>query len=302
MIFDSLITPFTSNGFMVNALAAGLLVAVACGIVGTFMVLRGLAFIGDALAHGVLPGVALAMLLGVPGMVGAAVGAAAMIAGIGFITRRSRLSGDTAVGLLFVGMLALGVAIVSRSGAFSGDLVRILFGEILGVTYAGLLAQALATAVIVAVAYTCRRPFLLLCYDPEQADTSGFSSRLFQGVMLALIALTVVVSFRTVGTLLVFGMLLAPAATAALFSRRLGTMIALASGIGATSVYAGLLLSYYANIAAGSSIILVATLFFVGALIVRRPRGLAHGRGAAKREPKSSAARTSSSVREGATS
>ena len=296
MIFDALIAPFTANGFMANALAAGLLVAVACGIVGTFVVLRGLAFIGDALAHGVLPGVAVAMLLGVPGMLGAAVGAAAMIAGIGFITRRSRLSGDTAIGLLFVGMLALGVAIVSRSGAFSGDLVRILFGEILGVMGRDLLAQFVATAIIAAVAYTCRRPFLLLCYDPEQADTSGYSSRLFHVIMLALVALTVVVSFRTVGTLLVFGMLIAPAATAALFSRRLGTMVALASVLGGVSVYAGLLLSYHANIAAGASITLVATTCFLAALVLRRPARIAHVR----RSAAAPVSTRSPSVRQGA--
>jgi len=301
VILDALIAPFTANGFMANALAAGFLVAVACGIVGTFVVLRGLAFIGDALAHGVLPGVAVAMLLGVPGMIGAAVGAAAMIAGIGFITRRSRLSGDTAIGLLLVGMLALGVAIVSRSGAFAGDLVRILFGEILGVTGRDLLAQLVATAVIAAVAYTCRRPFLLLCYDPEQADTSGYSSRLFHGIMLALVALSVVVSFRTVGTLLVFGMLIAPAATAALFSRRLGTMIALASVLGGASVYAGLLLSYHANLAAGASITLVATVIFLAALVVRRPAGMAHARRSAGRGPTASAAARSSRARQGAT-
>lgn len=122
MILDWFITPFTANVFMTHALLAGVLVSIACGIVGTFVVLRGLAFIGDALAHGVLPGVAVAMLLGLPGMVGAAAGALAMIFGIGFITKRSNLSSDTAIGLLFVGMLALGVAIVSRSQAFWGIL------------------------------------------------------------------------------------------------------------------------------------------------------------------------------------
>jgi ABC-type Mn2+/Zn2+ transport system permease subunit len=300
VIHDALVTPFAANGFMVQALAAGLLVSIACGIVGTFVVLRGLAFIGDSLAHGALPGVAVAMLLGLPGMVGAAAGAAAMILGIGFISRRSRLSGDTAIGLLFVGMLALGVAIVSRSGAFSGDLVRILFGEILGVTGADILAQLAATVLIAAVAIACRRPFLLLCFDPEQADTSGFSSRTFHGIMLALIALTVVISFRTVGTLLVFGMLLAPAATAALFSRRIRTMIAVASAIGAASVYGGLLLSYHANLAAGASITLVATGCFLGALVLRRPRRMAHRRRAAERDPASSASGPSSSARQGA--
>ena len=253
MILDSLVTPFASNTFMLNALLAGILVSVACGIVGTFVVLRGLAFIGDALAHGVLPGVALAMLLGLPGMLGAAAGALGMIFGIGFITRRTNLSPDTAIGLLFVGMLALGVAIVSRSQAFSGDLVRILFGEILGIRVSELVLQLAATLAIAATAAVCYRPFLLLCFSPEQAEVSGFPPRRYHAIMLAMIALTVVVSFRTVGTLLVFGMLLAPAASAALFSRKITTMVLSASGIGILSVYLGLLASYHGNIAARAS-------------------------------------------------
>jgi len=231
---------------------------------------RGLAFIGDALAHGVLPGVAIAMLLGLPGMVGAAAGALGMIFGIGFITRRSNLSSDTAIGLLFVGMLALGVAIVSRSHAFSGDLVRILFGEILGIRATELAIQLAATLVIALTARICYRPFLLLCFSPEQAELSGFPPRRYHAIMLALIALTVVVSFRTVGTLLVFGMLLAPAASAALFSRKITTMILTASGIGAGSVYLGLLASYHFNLAAGAAITLAASILFFLLLWVRQ--------------------------------
>jgi ABC-type Mn2+/Zn2+ transport system permease subunit len=270
MIMDFLITPFSSNAFLLNALLAGLLVSIACGIVGTFVVLRGLAFIGDALAHGVLPGVAIAMLLGLPGMLGAAVGALGMIFGIGFITRRSNLSSDTAIGLLFVGMLALGVAIVSRSHAFSGDLVRILFGEILGIRTSELVIQLVATLVIAALAVVCYRPFLLLCFSPEQAEVSGFSPRRYHAIMLVMIALTVVVSFRTVGTLLVFGMLLAPAASAALFSRKITTMVLTASGIGACSVYLGLLASYHYNVAAGAAITLAASALFFGLLTIKQ--------------------------------
>jgi ABC-type Mn2+/Zn2+ transport system permease subunit len=277
MFLDCLVTPFTANAFMQNALMAGILVSIACGIVGTFVVLRGLAFIGDALAHGVLPGVAIAMMLGLPGMLGAAVGALGMIFGIGFITRRSNLSSDTAIGLLFVGMLALGVAIVSRSHAFSGDLVRILFGEILGIRTAEQVTQLAATLVIAALAVTCHRPFLLLCFSPEQAEVSGFPPRRFHAIMLLMIALTVVVSFRTVGTLLVFGMLLAPAASAALFSRKIITMVVSASAIGTCSVYAGLLASYHLNIAAGAAITLSASLLFFILLTARqlmpRPAG-----------------------------
>ena len=263
-MIDALLAPFTANAFMANALWAGILVSITCGIVGTFIVLRGLAFIGDALAHGVLPGVAIALLLGFPGLLGAAAGALAMIAGIGLITRRSNISSDTAIGLLFVGMLALGVVIVSRSHAFSGDLVRILFGEILGIRGSEILLQFFTAIVVAGAACLFRRPFLLLCFSPEQAEVSGFSPRVYHALMQGFIALTVVVSFRTVGTLLVFGMLLAPAASAALFSRRVFTMMLAASVIGSVSVYAGLLASYHFNLAAGASITLVASsIFFI---------------------------------------
>ena len=255
---------------MRNAVLGGVIVAVACGIVGTFVVLRGLAFIGDALAHGVLPGIAVALLLGYPGILGAAVGSAVMIGGIGYITRRSTLSSDTAIGLFFVGMLALGVIIVSRSSSFSGDLVRVLFGELLGISRRDILVQLIATLIIAVTAAACYRPFLLLCFSAEQADISGFSSRLFHGIMLAMIALTVIVSFQTVGTMLVFGMLLAPAATSALFARRVSTMMAFASAIGASSIYAGLLVSYHFDLAAGAAITLVATVVFFAAFAAVR--------------------------------
>ncbi|HVN54749.1 MAG TPA: metal ABC transporter permease [Anaerolineaceae bacterium] len=258
------VEPFVNNIFMQRALIAGILVSISCGIVGTYVVLRGLAFIGDALAHGVLPGIAVAMLLGIPGIYGAALGAVVMIAGISLITRKSRLSSDTAIGLLFVGMLALGVVIVSRSNSFSGDIVRVLFGEILGIDNQAVIIQLIATLVIGVTAWICARPFLLLCFSPEQAQVAGFSAKLYHNIMLALIALAVIVSFQTVGTLLVFGMLLAPAGTGALIARRIEAMIAWAAGIGSISVYFGLLISYYFNLAAGSTIVLVAvTIFFV---------------------------------------
>ena len=279
---DWFINPFIQNGFMLRALAAGVLVSISAAIVGTFMVLRGLAFIGDALSHGVLPGIAAALLLNIPGILGAAVGAAVMIGGISLITQRSRLSADTAIGLLFVGMLALGVVIVSRSTAFTGDLVAILFGEVLGIGQSALLIQLAATAVVAATAVLCYRPFLLLCYNPEQAQVAGFSVRLYHNIMLALIALTVIVSFQTVGTLLVFGMLLAPAAAGALLARRIGTMMLWAAGLGSAAVYAGLLFSYHFNTAAGSTIVLVATLIFFAVFFARSARP-AHTAEAAQR-------------------
>jgi len=269
---DWFITPF-SYGFMRHALLAGVLVSITCAIVGTFVVLRGLAFIGDAMAHGVLPGIAVSLLLGYPAILGAAVGTIIMISGIGLITQRSRLSSDTAIGLLFVGMLALGVVIVSRSTSFSGDLVRILFGELLGVDTQAILIQLGAAILIAVTVLVCTRPFLLLCFDPEQAQVAGFSARLYHYVMLGLIAITVIVSFRTVGTLLVFGMLLAPAGTAALLGRRLGAMMAWAVVFGTLSVYLGLLASYHFNIAAGAAVVLVAIATFFIVFLVQAIRG-----------------------------
>ena len=267
-----MIEPFLSNQFMLNALLAGILVSIACGVVGTLIVLRGLAFVGDALAHGVLPGVALALLFGLPGMVGAGLGALVMVGGISLITHRSRLSADTAIGILFVGMLALGVVIVSRSTSFSGDLMRILFGEILGISRAALFIQFLVTILIIIITILCIRPFLLLCISEEQTQVAGFSSKLYHNIMLALIGLTVIVSFQTVGTLLVFGMLIAPASTAALIARRMQSMMSIASFIGSIAVYLGLLASYHFNIAAGASITLSATFIFFIVFIIQNLR------------------------------
>lgn len=273
--------PFLQNEFLLRALLAGVLVSIACAIVGTFVVLRGLAFIGDALAHGVLPGIAGALLLGLPGIAGATVGALAMIAGVSLITRRTRLSSDTAIGLLFVAMLALGVVMVSRSPSFAGDLVGILFGQILGTSVDGLIMQAVATVVVAGVAFACARPFLLLSFDPEQADVAGFAARRYHAIMLVLVALTVIASFQTVGTLLVFGMLVAPAGAGALLAHRIGSMMAIGSLIGIVSSYAGLLISYYFDLAAGATMVLVASAIFFAVLAATnlRDRLVSGGRG-----------------------
>ena len=271
-MLDFFIAPFADNHFMVQALVAGVLVSAACAIAGTFIVLRGLAFIGDALAHGVLPGIALALLFGFPGVVGAAIGAAVMIGGVTLITQRSRLSSDTAIGLLFVGMLALGVAIVSRSGSFSGDLTRILFGELLGISWGDIILQLVATIAIGLVAFAGAPPFMLLAFDPEQAQVAGFSSKKYHYLMLVMIAATIIVSFQTVGTLLVFGLLIAPAGAGALLASRIGVMMAWAAGFGSLSMYAGLLISYHFNLAAGASVIMVATLIFFTVFIIQNVR------------------------------
>ena len=274
-----LVDPFANNEFMRLALFGGILVAFTCAIAGTFVVLRGLAFVGDALAHGVLPGIATAMLLGFSGILGAAVGAAVMMGGVSIVTRKFRLSGDTAIGLLFVGMLALGVMITSRSTSFVGDLARILFGELLGITSTDLAWQFIALVIVGLIAFVGRRPFLLLSVDDGLARTSGFSARLFHNVMLTMVAITVIASFQTVGTLLVLGMLIAPAATGSLFARRIESMMLIAALVGSLSTYIGLLLSYHYDLAAGASIVLTAVVIFAVSATaneIRKSRGHDH--------------------------
>jgi ABC-type Mn2+/Zn2+ transport system permease subunit len=278
---DTFLRPFTDNEFLMRALLAGVLVAISCAVVGTFVVLRGLAFVADALAHGVLPGIATAILLGFPVILGAVAGTVVMMGGVSVITKRSRLSSDTAIGLFFAGMLALGVLITSRSDKFKGDLTNILFGDLLGVDVTALWWQAAAVLVVAAIAWVCRRPFLLLCIEPEIAATSGFKPRRYQSLMLMIVAVAIISSFQSVGTLLVFGMLLAPASTAALVTRRLGAMVGVAALLGSLSTYIGLLLSYHADLAAGASVVAVAVgIFLVTFAAVEVRTGIARRRGA----------------------
>lgn len=256
------VDPFTSNEFMRHALVASVLVALVCALAGTYVVLRGLSFVGDALAHGVVPGIATALLFGVSGVVGAVVSAAVMMTGVSVITRKSRLSSDTAIGLFFVGMLALGVIITSRSRTFVGDITRILFGELLGVTTSDLGWLLVALVIVAIVAIIAHRPFVLMSIDDGLARTSGFSVPFFHSLMLVLVAITVIASFQSVGTLLVLGMLIAPAAAGALVARRVSTMMLIAALYGTAASYLGLLASYHYDIAAGGSIVFVAVMLF----------------------------------------
>ena len=274
---SQLVSPFLDNEFMRLALLGGLLVGFTCAVAGTFVILRGMAFIGDALAHGILPGIAGALLLGVSGVYGAIVGAIVMMGGVSLVQRRFKLSGDTAIGLLFVGMLALGVIITSRSDTFVGDLTRVLFGELLGVDANDLVFQVGALVLVAAIAFVGRRPFMLLSVDEGLATTSGFNVRVFGNLLLAIVAITVIASFQTVGTLLVLGLLVAPAATGALFARRVSSMMAIAAVISSISVYVGLLASYHFDLAAGASIVFTAVVIFAVVATIREVvKGVAH--------------------------
>lgn len=265
---DWLLEPFAS-GFTQRALVAGLLVAVTCSTVGVWVVLRSLTFMGDALAHGVIPGIAVASLAGVDLTIGAAASAVVTVAGISFVTARARLPEDTGIGLLFVGMLSLGVLIVSRSGSFAVDVTAFLFGDVLGVTGADIALQAGAAIVAVVASAVWYRAFLVLAFDERKAGLLGLRPGLARGVLLSLIGLTVVTAFRTVGSLLVFGLLVAPPATATLLVRRVPAIMAASVALGAGAVVAGLVLSYHLDLAGAASIAVCAVTGFFLVLLGR---------------------------------
>lgn len=260
---------------MQRALAGGILAVLTTSVVGTWVILRGLAFMGDALAHGVLPGIAVALLLDIHPMIGAAAAAVVMVGAIALVHRTTRLSEDTAIGLLFVGMLALGVILISRSGSFAVDLVAILFGDVLGTSVGDLVVQGIVAAVALGGVALLYRPLLVLSFNEQKAATLGLHPRLAHLVMMGLITLAVVASFPAVGALLVFGLLIAPPATAVLVARRVPTVMAVAAGLGMVEVVAGLLLSYHLDTAAGATMsgLAVAVFFAVlGAVRLRAAR------------------------------
>lgn len=251
--------------FMQRALVGSLVAVVATSLVGTWVVLRGLAFLGDALAHGVIPGIALAVLWGFSPIVGALVAALLMSGLVTVVSARPVVREDTAIGLLFVGMLSLGVVIVSRAESFTTEVTALLFGDVLGVTTADIGGQLVATAFVAVVAFALHRPFLALTFNRDKAATLGMHPRLAQAAMLGLLAVAIVASFQAIGTLLVFGLLVGPPATASLLVRRVPAIMGLAMAFGAAAVVLGLLLSYHHGTAGGATMagLCVAEFFVV---------------------------------------
>lgn len=276
-MFDWITDPAASP-LLQRALLAGVCVAIICALVGVWVVLRGLAFFGDAMSHGMLPGVAIAALLGGNPMLGAALAVGVMALGVSTIDRLTRLRSDTAIGVLFAGMLAAGVIIVSRSDNFAVDLTGFLFGDVLAVRAGDLPPLLMALGLVLIVILGGHRAFLALSFDPRVAHTLGLRPGLAQAVLIALVAVANIVSFHLVGTLLVFGLLIAPAATALLVCRRIPQAMLLASALGIAAVIGGLLLSWHARTAAGASITAVAVLLFLVVLLGRRLRGSSRAR------------------------
>lgn len=273
-VWGWLAEPF-ALGFQQRALLGGALAGLMSAIVGTWLVLRGMSFFGDAFVHGVVPGIAAAIVLDINPVIGAAVAALVMVLAIEVINRQTSLSEDTAIGLLFVGMLGLGVVIISRTDSYSGSLTSILFGDVLGVTPSDLVWQAALAAVTVGAAIALYRPLLALSFNPEKADLLGMKPKRTHAALLVLIAAAVIGSYQAVGTLLVFGLLIGPPATAALVSRTVPRMMATAAALSLVSVWLGLVISYYAGTAGSATMAVVPIVIFfivLTATRLRRPR------------------------------
>jgi manganese/iron transport system permease protein len=259
--------------FFLRALLAAALVGLVCAVVGTFVVLRGFAFMGDALSHAAFPGVVVAYLLRVPFYLGAAIAAVGTALAIGWVSRRGDLRGDTAIGVLFAGMFALGVFLFSLIPNYVGDLFGFLFGEVLGIGLGDLIALVLLTTGVLAVIAVLWKELLYSTFDPLGAAAAGLPVEWIDYLFLALIALTIVVSLQSVGIILVVAMLVTPAATAQLVTRSFGRLVATSALIGVLAPIVGLFLSFWLNTASGATIVLVETVVFVLALgFARLPR------------------------------
>uniref|UniRef100_A0A7C4L0M5 Metal ABC transporter permease n=1 Tax=Bellilinea caldifistulae TaxID=360411 RepID=A0A7C4L0M5_9CHLR len=265
IIFDWLLQPL-QYAFMQRGMLAAVMVGIVCAVLGVFVVLRGMAFFGDALAHAILPGVAVGYLIGGGAREplfwwGLLTGVFAAI-GIGTISRSTRIKEDTAIGIIFAGMFALGIALISSVRSYTADLAHFLFGDVLGVRPPDLLLTAAFGAAILLIVFFLYKELVVLSFDPVLAATLRLPTRLLDYLLMVLIAIAIVVSLQSVGVALMVAMLVTPAATASLLSRRLPVMMALAALFAALSGVIGLYLSYYLNVASGAAIVLTCTAFF----------------------------------------
>ena len=260
--------------FMQRALIAAVIVGVVCAVLGCFVVLRSMAFLGDALAHAVLPGVAIAYLAGVNTLIGALIAAILVALGISAFAHHGTLREDTAIGILFAAALALGVLLISTIRTYATDLTHIMFGDVLGVTRFDLLLTGVLALVVLLMVALLFKEFLLVSFDPVLAHTLGRRPGIYRTLLMLMLAVTIVVSLRTVGVGLVVALLVTPAATAYLLVRRLSVMMLVSAALGAVSGVIGLYLSYYLDVSTGAAVVLVATGFFLLAYLFAPQRGL----------------------------
>ncbi|MDA3957849.1 metal ABC transporter permease [Oceanispirochaeta sp.] len=256
-------------GFFQRGLMAGLIVAFSCGVLSAFIVWRGMAFIGDALAHAVLPGIVISIILGIHVLIGALAAAMLSVVGIGALTRRKGFKEDTAIGVIFAGAFALGILLMSKVATFK-DLSHILFGNILGVSSFDVILILSVGVVVVIGVYLFYKELLVTSFDPTHAQAIGLSPQLIHFGLLFLVAATTVLATQTVGVVLVMALLVTPAAAASLLARKLSKIISLSICFSMTSILFGFYISYYFDLASGATIVLVLTLFFLLSLILSK--------------------------------
>lgn len=269
---DNLAAPFEYR-FMQRALLTSVLVGAICGLLSCYVVLKRWSLLGDAISHAVLPGVAIAYLLGWPFFIGAFVTGALTSLGIGAIERHTRIKSDAAMGLMFTAAFALGIVIISKI-ATSTHLMHILFGNVLGVKTSALILTLMASLVALLAIWLAYRPLLLYTFDPQQAQALGFNTGAIHYGLIMLLTLTIVASLETVGIILVVAMLITPGATAHLLTDRFTTMLAISVAVGVTSAVVGLVLSVTLDVASGGTIVLVASSLFLVALLAAPRHGL----------------------------
>ncbi|GAP22877.1 metal ABC transporter permease [Leptolinea tardivitalis] len=260
--------------FMQRGLLAAVIVGLVCSIIGCYVVLRSMAFLGDALAHAILPGIAIAYLFGGNLMIGALVASILVALAIGFFSKHGTIREDTAIGVLFSAALALGIAIISTIRTYAVDLSHILFGDVLGVSSSDLIQISILAFVIIMLVLVFYRPFKIISFDPVLATTLKLPAEQLRTLLLILISLTIVTSLQTVGIGLVAAMLVTPAASAFLLTNRLSRMMLVSAGIGVLSSVLGLYISYYVSIASGSAIVLVSTLIFIFSYLFSPRKGI----------------------------
>jgi manganese/iron transport system permease protein len=268
------ITDPMAYGFMQRGLIAALLVGVVCAVMGTFVVLKGLAFIGDAVSHAAFPGLVIAYIIGAPLYIGGAIAAVVTALAIGVVSRRGRLRFDTSVGVLFAGTFAFGVLLFSTIKNYVTDLLGYLLGNVLGIGVGDLVQVAILGGIVLVIVLAIRKELLFATFDPAGAAASGLPVAGLEYLLLALLGVTIVVSIQAVGIIMVVAMLVTPAATAQLVVVRFGQMMTLAATLAALSAVIGLYLSFYLNLASGASIVLVETLWFGIALVLGPRTGL----------------------------
>lgn len=268
------VTDPLAYGFMQRGLLASVVIGILCAVMGTFVVLKGLAFIGDAVSHATFPGLVIAYLVGAPLYVGGAVAAVLTSLAIGVVSRRGRLRFDTSVGVLFAGTFALGVLLFSTIDGYVADLLGYLLGNVLGIGAEDLLQAIALAAIVLAVVLAIRKELLFATFDPLGAAAMGLPVAFLEYLLLVLLGVTIVISIQAVGIIMVVAMLVTPAATAQLLVIRFGRMIVLGVIAATASSIAGLYLSYYLNLASGASIVLVETVVFLVALVFGPRTGL----------------------------